>query len=204
MNIEDKKQNSNDTVNLDMLINGLSSDIKSVNNFMADLNTQKKANKELEQAIILERKKLEKDKKDFENYVNLMNAEFATTKKAQEINFDTQKLNLAKAESNFKENMDNTLAELDLVKKELELKEKSIEEEKERFNKYKAIEQERIKQEREMLQYEREQFDSFKEVNSKRIEVEKKNLEQQFSKFKQIIDQFNLSFKTSIDEEKEE
>ncbi len=68
MNIEDKKQNSNDTVNLDMLINGLSSDIKSVNNFMADLNTQKKANKELEQAIILERKKLEKDKKDTNDY----------------------------------------------------------------------------------------------------------------------------------------
>ena len=36
------------------------------------------------------------------------------------------------------------------------------------------------------------------------IEVEKKNLEQQFSKFKQIIDQFNLSFTASLDSDDKE
>ena len=113
MNIDNTKNDSINGVNLDVLINGLTSDIKNVNNFMADLNTQKKANKELEQTIIIERKKLEKDKKDFENYVNLMNAEFEKIKKTQEVNFNTQKLNLARAENSFKENMDNTLAELE-------------------------------------------------------------------------------------------
>lgn len=204
MNIDNTKNDSINGVNLDVLINGLTSDIKNVNNFMADLNTQKKANKELEQTIIIERKKLEKDKKDFENYVNLMNAEFEKIKKTQEVNFNTQKLNLARAENSFKENMDNTLAELELVRKELELKEKSIEEDKEQFNKYREIEQDRINHEREILQYEREQFNSYKEVNNKRIEVEKRNLEQQFSKFKQIIDQFNLSFTVPLDSDKEE
>ena len=177
MNIDDTKNNTN-TVNLDVLINGLTSDIKSVNNFMADLNKEKKANKEIEETIIKERKKLEHDKKEFDNYVRLMNSEFETARKTQELNFNTQKLNLAKAENSFKENMDNTLAELELVKKELDLKEK--------------------------IQFEREQFNSFKEVNNKRIEVENRDLEQQFNKFKQIIDQFNLNFKTSLENKNEE
>ena len=84
------------------------------------------------------------------------------------------------------------------------MKEKSIEEDKEQFNKYREIEQDRINHEREILQYEREQFNSYKEENNKRIEVEKRNLEQQFSKFKQIIDQFNLSFTVPLDSDKEE
>ena len=203
MNIDDTKNNTN-TVNLDVLINGLTSDIKSVNNFMADLNKEKKANKEIEETIIKERKKLEHDKKEFDNYVRLMNSEFETARKTQELNFNTQKLNLAKAENSFKENMDNTLAKLELVKKELDLKEKKIEEDRQQFDKYKEIEQERLKHEREVLQFEREQFNSFKEVNNKRIEVEKRDLEQQFNKFKQIIDQFNLNFKTSLENKNEE
>ena len=204
MDIDETKKQNNSSVNLDVLINGLSSDIKNVNNFMADLNKEKKAHKEIQQTIINERKKLEHDKNEFENYVKLMNAEFENAKKTQEINFNTQKLNLAKAENSFKESMDNTLAELELVKKDLELKENKIAEEKEQFIKFKEIEQDRIKHEREVLQFERDQFNDYKEVNNKRIEVEKKDLEQQFNKFKQIIDQFNLNFKSSLEEEKEE
>ena len=195
MNNNNDKNSS--SLNLDLLIDGLSSDIKSVNNFMANLNNQKKQNKELEQVIINERKKLEKDKKDFENFVKLTTAELDTMRKTQEININTQKLNLAKAEVSFKENMDNTLSELELAKKELELKEKRIEEEKEQFNKTKEIELDRLKHESEVLQFEREQFKSYREVTTKKMEAEKKNLEQQFSKFKEIIDQFNLSFKAS-------
>ena len=204
MNIDDTKNSNINSVNLDALINGLSSDIKSVNNFMADLNSEKKANKELQQTIINERKKLEHDKKEFENYVTRMNSEFDNIKKTQDINFTTQKLNLAKAENAFKENMDNSLMELELIRKELELKERKIEEDKEQFNKYKEIELDRINHEREVLQFERDQFNSYKEVNNKRIEVEKRDLEQQFSKFKQIIDQFNLNFKTSLNSDEEE
>ena len=76
----------------------------------------------------------------------------------------------------------------------------SIREDKEQFEKYKEIEDRRIKQERESLQKEKEQFDEYKEVNYKRIEIEKKNIERQFNKFKQLIDQFNMSFDNNGEE----
>lgn len=185
------------SVDLDSLIEGLSSDIKNVNNFMEGLNEQKKANKEAEQTLIDERKKLERDKQDFEDYINLKMSEIEETRKTNEVNLNAQKLNLSKAEANFKANMDNTLSELELAKKELELKENKIKEDREQFEKYKDLELTRIKQEKEMLQNDKEQFEKYREVNNKRIEIENRNLEQQFNKFRQVIDQFNVNFKAT-------
>ena len=88
-------ENTSDSINLDELINGLSSDIKNINNLMADLNNKRKANKELEESIVTEREKLEKDKEQFENYVRLMNSEFEAIKKSQLLSLENEKLALA-------------------------------------------------------------------------------------------------------------
>ena len=185
------------SVDLDSLIEGLSSDIRNVNNFMEGLNEQKKANKEIEKSLVDERKKLERDKQDFEDYVRRITSELEETKKTNEVILNAQKLNLSKAEANFKENMDNTLSELELVKKELELRESKFKEDKEQFEKYKDLELSRINHEKEILQADKEQFEKYREVNNKRIEIENKNLEQQFNKFRQVIDQFNVNFKSA-------
>ena len=48
----------------------------------------------------------------FEDYVNLTMSELEEKRKTQEISIQTQKLNLSKAEANFKENMDKSIGKL--------------------------------------------------------------------------------------------
>lgn len=192
-------ENTSDSINLDELINGLSSDIKNINNLMADLNNKRKANKELEESIVTEREKLEKDKEQFENYVRLMNSEFEAIKKSQLLSLENEKLALAKAENDFNESVVSTKAELELTKNELDVRTKALNEDKEQFEKYKEIEDRRIRQERDALEKEKQQFDEYKDVNYKRIEIEKKNIERQFNKFKQLVDQFNFNFASETD-----
>jgi len=108
---------------------------------------------------------------------------------------------LFKAESEFKINMDNSLNELELIKKELEIQSEKLKEEKEQFETYKNLELKRIHHAQEILESDKNQFEKYKEVSNKKIELENKNIEQKCDKFKELISQFNYSFKPLIKEE---
>ena len=112
-----------------------------------------------------------------------------------------QKQNLLKAEADFKTNMDSSLRELDLTKRELEIQKEKFKKEKEQFETYKNIELNRIKHSQEILESDKNQFEKYKDVINKKIELENKNLEQKCDKFKELIGQFNSSFKPIIKEE---
>lgn len=192
-NIDDASTISN--TNLDELFNNLTSDIETVNKFISNLNNQKTANNKEEQVLIEERQKIDRDKEEFEKYMAIQREEINQKKNQVEQYLNNQKEYLAKAESDFKTNMDNSLSELELAKKELEIQKEKIKEEKEQFENYKSLEINRIHHAEEILASERNQFERYKEITNEKLELESKNFEQKCIKFKEIISQFNSNFK---------
>lgn len=193
-----KNSSSND---LDNLFDNLTNDIQTFNKYINDVNQRKKDNILEEKEIIEERRRIEKSKLDFENYVRTKNEEYENKMAQVDVYLESQKQNLLKAEAEFKSNMDNSLNELELIKKELEIQKEKLKEEKEQFEAYKNLELNRIQHSQEILESEKNQFEKYKEVNNKKIELENKNLEQKCDKFKELISQFNSSFKPILKEE---
>ena len=72
---------------------------------------------------------------------------------------------------------------------------------KEQFEKYKALETNKLYNEREVLKAERNQFEKYKETSEKKLELTNKNLEQKYAEFKDVIVQFNTKFKKIEKEE---
>lgn len=196
--LKDNKIDDTSTINntnLDELFNNLTSDIETVNKFISNLNNQKTANNKEEQVLIEERQKIDRDKEEFEKYMAIQREEINQKKNQVEQYLNNQKEYLAKAESDFKTNMDNSLSELELAKKELEIQKEKIKEEKEQFENYKSLEINRIHHAEEILASERNQFERYKEITNEKLELESKNFEQKCIKFKEIISQFNSNFK---------
>ena len=72
---------------------------------------------------------------------------------------------------------------------------------KEQFERYKALESNKLYNEREVLNAERKQFEKYKETSEKKLELTNKNLEQKYAEFKDVIIQFNTKFKKNEKEE---
>lgn len=187
--------------NLDSLFDNLTNDIINFNKYIEDINKQRKENSIEEKELIEEKQRIDKAKLEFENYVKAKNEEYEKKMGQVDEYLNDQKQNLLKAENEFKISMDNSLNELDLIKKELEIQKEKIKEEKEQFETYKNLELNRIQHSQEILESEKIQFEKYKEVTNKKIELENKNLEQKCDKFKELITQFNSSFKPIITEE---
>ena len=197
----DLSSKSTSSTDLDNLFDNLTNDIETFNKYINDVNQKRKDNILEEKEIIEERQRIEKSKIEFENYVRTKNKEYENKMAQVDVYLDSQKQNLLKAEAEFKANMDNSLNELELIKKELEIQKEKLKEEKEQFETYKNLELNRIQHSQEILESERNQFEKYKEVNNKKIELENKNLEQKCDKFKELISQFNSSFKPIMKEE---
>ena len=167
-----------DTMNtdLDSLFNNLSNDVVNINKIINEV-TEKKKNNELELKNINESKlKLEKAKKEFEEYMVAQKEELKRNKSKIDEYAKLQQEKLKKAEENFKETMSNSLTELEIEKKTLLL-------------------------EKDQFKQEKEQFSKYKEVAYKKIELENKNIEQKIIKFRELMNQFNSNFKPIFDEE---
>ncbi len=67
-------------------------------------------------------------------------------------------------------------------------------EEREQFEKEKAIALEKIKNGQKELQLQKEQFAKSKELEEKKLELESKNLSQSCARFKELVTQFNSGF----------
>lgn len=196
-------QSLNSSNDLDSLFDNLTNDISSFNKYVDGVNKRKKENIVEEKELLEEKQRIEKSKLEFEEYVKTRQEEY--DKKIGQIDeyLNVQKQNLLKAEAEFKESMDNSLNELDISKKELEIQREKFKQEKEQFETYKSLELNRIKHASEILESDKNQFEKYKEVANKKIELENKNLEQKCEKFKQLITQFNSSFKPMMEEEEE-
>lgn len=186
---------------LDSLFNNLESDITNFNKYVDDVNKKRKENTIEEKELMEEKLRIDKSKLEFENYVRAKNEEYEKKMVQVDEYADSQKQNLLRLESEFKINMDNSLNELEIAKKELEIQRQEFQEEKEQFETYKGLEMDRIRHAQEILESEKNQFERYKEVNNKKIELENKNLEQKCDKFKELIGQFNSSFKPILMEE---
>ncbi|MBQ2946683.1 MAG: hypothetical protein IJE04_02400 [Bacilli bacterium] len=189
------------SADLDSLFNNLTTNIDNFNKYLEDVNKKKKENVIEEQELFEEKLRIDKAKLEFENYVKEKNAEYETKMNQVESYLETQKQNLLKAETEFKNNMDNSFNELDLIKRELDIQKERIKEEKEQFETYKNLELNRIKHSQEMLESEKTQFEKYKEVNNRKIELESKNLEQKCDKFRELVSQFNSKFNPMLKEE---
>lgn len=189
--------------NLDSLFDNLTNDINSFNKYVDDINKQKRENTIEEKELIEEKERIDKAKKEFEEYVRTKNDEY--DKKMAQIDdyLNTQRQNLLKSEVEFKTSMDNSLNELEIAKKEFEMQREKFNEEKEQFETYKDLELNRINHSKEILESDINQFEKYKEIETKKIELENKNLEQKCDKFKELIAQFNSKFKPIIMKEEE-
>ena len=194
---------NNSSSNFDTIFNSLSNDIVNLNQYINDVNKQKKENtvelKELEE----EKARITKSKLEFEEYVKRQQQEH--NRRISEFNtyLNLQRQNLLKSEEEFKESMDNSLNEIELAKKELEIEKEKFNQEKEQFDSYKKLELDRIKHSQEILDSDKEQFEKHKKMTKEKIELENKNLEQKCDKIRELISQFNLNFKPIIEENKE-
>lgn len=194
-------ENPSSLNSLDSLFNNLTDDINNFNKYIDEVNKKKKDNAIEQQELMEEKLKVDKAKLEFENYVKVKNEEYEVKMKQVDSYLETQKQNLLKSESEFKTNMDNSLRELELSKKELDIQKEKFNEEKQQFESYKNLELNRIKHAQEILDSDKKQFEKYKEVNNKKIELENKNLEQKCDRFKELINQFNSSFKPILEEE---
>ena len=199
VNIDLVNQSKSDDI--DRVFDSLSQNIESVNNFLNNLNNQKKANQEVVGVIEEERKRLEEEKSNFESNMSFQTKELEARKNQIEKYFALQKDALKLAEEEFKRNMDVALSEFDIIRQEAELEKQNIAKERSQFEEYKKIELERIRHSEEVLSSEKSQFEKYKEVTTKKIELENKNLEQKCNKLKDIVSKFNVSFKPLKEEE---
>lgn len=192
---------SNDISDLDSLFDNLTNDINSFNKYVEDVNQKKKENILEEKELIAEKLKIDRAKIEFENYIKTKNDEYEKKMGQVDEYLESQKQVILRAEAEFKSNMDNSLNELELEKKELEIQKEKFKQEKDQFENYKTLELNRIQHAQKILDSEREQFEKYKEINTQKIELENKNLQQKCDKFKELLGQFNLSFKPIKEEE---
>lgn len=201
--LDNNPSSLNSSNKLDSLFTTLSDDINNFNKYVDGINEQRKANYLEEKELSEEKQRIAKSKLDFEEYVKAKQEEYEKKKSQIDDYLNIQKDNLVKAEEEFKLSMDKSLNELEISKKELEIQKEKFNEEKDQFESYKNLELERLKHSQEILESDKNQFERYKEVTNKKIELENKTLEQKCDKFKELIGQFNSSFKPIFEEDKE-
>lgn len=205
--------------NFDVLFDSLYNDVAGANNFISNLIEQKK-NVNINEAELNELKeKLEKEKEDFEKYVETQKNSLELEKKEVNEYVKNQKIRIQNEEEQFNADCDATRAELALAEQTLKNENEKLDTAKEQFEQYKQLEEEKINSDRAKLETEREQFakekaiaeekikngqkelqtqkEQFaktKELEEKKLELESKNLSQSCARFKELVAQFNSGF----------
>ena len=185
------------------IFDNLTEDVANVSKYNSEVTKKQKSYESAQKELYEERQELEKTKLDYENYFKFQGEELKKIKNQTEEYIALQTDKLRKAEDDFKNSMTNSLSQLELEKKELEINKESFLQEKAQFETYRSLELSRINQAKEQIEKEKEQFAKYKEIAIKKIDLDNKNLEQQCLKFKEIMGQFNSSFKPILNNEEE-
>lgn len=198
----------------DDMFDSLYNDVEGANHFISNLIDQKKNVSENETELAEMRAKLEQEKADFAKQMETQKENIRMEKIKCDEYIKTQKIRLQNEESQFNADVEATRTELNLGEQSLKIagekldteksqfeKYKELEEEKlrndriklqsemEQFEKYKALEEEKIKEENITLNSSREQFDKERENALEKIETGKKELEtekEQFARYKEV------------------
>lgn len=205
--------------NFDVLFDSLYNDVAGANNFISNLIEQKKTVNINEAELNELKEKLEKEKDDFEKYVETQKNSLELEKKEVNEYVKNQKIRIQNEEEQFNADCDATRAEIALAEQTLKIANEKLDTEKEQFEQYKQLEEEKIQTDRAKLETEREQFakekaiaeekikngqkelqtqkEQFaksKELEEKKLELESKNLSQSCARFKELVAQFNSGF----------
>ncbi len=205
--------------NFDVLFDSLYNDVAGANNFISNLIEQKKTVNVNEAELNELKEKLEKDRQEFEKYMDTQRNSLELEK--QEVNeyVKNQKIRIQNEEEKFNADCDATRAEIALAEQTLKIANEKLDTEKEQFEQYKQLEEEKLNTDRAKLQTEREQFSKektiaeekikngqrelqtqkeqfakSKELEEKKLELESKNLSQSCARFKELVAQFNSGF----------
>lgn len=205
--------------NFDVLFDSLYSDVTGANNFISNLIEQKRTVNVNEANLAELTSKFEREKEEFNKYVETQKQAIETEKQQCNDYIKTQKLRLQNEEAQFNSDCESTRAELNLAEQTLKVANEKLNDEREQFEKNKILEEEKLKSDRQKLELEREQFEKekaislekiknaqkelqlqkeqfakSKELEEKKLELESKNLSQSCARFKELVTQFNSGF----------
>lgn len=216
---EEESGSSYSLSNFDVLYDSLYNDVVGANNLISDLIEKKSTLNKDEKLLDDFREKFEKEKADFEQYVEEQKKNIEN-EKAQAISaVEAKESHLKSKEARFNEDSE-------AKEKEFSLREQSLKLEKEKIDTFKnscdeknkseldriRFEQEKLNKEREQfeadkkmsleaiengqktLQMQQEQFAKYKELEQKKLDLEEKNLQQSCARFKELVSQFNSGF----------
>lgn len=205
--------------NFDVLFDSLYNDVAGANNFISNLIEQKKTVNVNEAELNELKDKLEKEKEEFEKYIETQKNSLELEKKEVNEYVKNQRIRIQNEEEKFNADCDATRAEIALAEQTLKVANEKLDTEKDQFEQYKQLEEEKLNTDRAKLETERdqfakekaiaeekirngqkelqtqkEQFAKSKELEEKKLELESKNLSQSCARFKELVSQFNSGF----------
>ena len=205
--------------NFDVLFDSLYSDVAGDHNFISNLIEQKKLANVNEANLAELTSKLEREKEEFNKYVEAQKEAIENEKQQCNDYIKTQKQRLQNEEAQFVSDCESTRAELNLAEQTLKVANEKLEDERDQFEKNKMLEEEKLKADRHKFELEKEQFEKekaialekiknaqkelqlqkeqfakTKELEEKKLELESKNLSQSCARFKELVTQFNSGF----------
>lgn len=181
---------SNDVLSdFDSLFNNLYSDVVGANNFISNLIEKKTSLNKNEKSLEEIKEKFEKERAEFDRYVAEQRKAIEKEKQQCDEYVATQRQRIESEEAKFNEDVLAKNTELDLLEQSLTITKEQLETEKEQFEDYKKIEEEKIKSDKSKLETEKNQFEKEREMTQKSLKERQDELstkEQEFAKFKDL------------------
>ncbi|MCM1370631.1 MAG: hypothetical protein NC181_01895 [Clostridium sp.] len=215
----ESKDDEEKTSDFDAFFDSLYDDVEGANNLISQIIEKKKTIKEDENTINQTRENLEKERLEFQKFVDSQKESLELEKKQFEESMKLQKERLLEEEQEIKSDAEVKNRELNLKENAIKIEREKLDADKEQFGKYKETEESKLNLERERianeeaqlekdtalslqtienekkdLETEKEHFNQQKEAEEKKIAFERESLAQSCAKFKQLVSQFNNNF----------
>lgn len=180
----------------DTLFDNLYNDVAGANKFISNLIEQKKSVTDNAANLEEDRDKLEKEKAEFERYVESQKQSIELAKVQCDEYVRTQKTRIQNEEAQFNADQEAARAELDLNDASIKAASEKLDSEKTQFYVYKELEEKRLEAEKEKIESDRKKLDAdIKQFNNeqdvaltklKSEQEELQNEKNQFEKSKNI------------------
>ena len=205
--------------NFDVLYDSLYNDVVGANNLISDLIEKKSTLNKDEKLLDDFREKFEKEKVDFQQYVEEQKKTIENEKAQAISTIEAKESHLKSKEARFNEDSEAKEKEFSLREQSLKLEKEKIDtfrnscdeknkseldrirfeqdklnKEREQFEADKKMSLEAIENGQRTLQMQQEQFAKYKELEQKKLDLEEKNLQQSCARFKELVSQFNSGF----------
>lgn len=197
---EEKTVDGNGTAGFDALFDSLYSDVAGANNLITELIERKKTINNNENLLSELKEKMEKERTDFNRYVDEQKKALETEKNQVDDYVRTQRIRIQSEEEKFNADVDATRKEIELARQSLETEEERFALEKEQFAKYKQLEEEKLKNEKIKLDLGREKFEKERTVSEESL----KAAQEQFEKEKTVTEESIKAAQIELDTQREQ